>query len=270
VIQIVVALIHEALPLIAHYKMKTLVGKHPFVIYTHGKMTLIVSGIGKSSAAAAVGYLQALNREKGASAWLNIGIAGHQKQQISAGFIAHRIQDQATGRRYYPPQVLPFALPTSDLITVDQVEKDYKQNSAYDMEASGYYGAAIRSTTAEFIQSYKVVSDHPKADVAKITKTFVSGLIEDRMPEIKRVISTLTSEIEPYRKIYAPHPQFDPIIQHWHFTETQKSQLKQLLKRTQVLFGKALPPQIQVINHRNAKTFLAALSNALATHQLSF
>ncbi|NOY83436.1 MAG: hypothetical protein GXO96_01195 [Nitrospirae bacterium] len=269
-IHIVVALIHEALTLITHYKMKTLRGKHPFIIYKSGEITLIVSGIGKSSAAAAVGYLQALNRENGPSAWLNIGIAGHQQLPIGQGFIAHRIQDRANGRTYYPPQVLPFSLPSNNLITVDCVEKDYRENSAYDMEAAAYYSAAIRSSTAEFVQSYKVVSDNPQAPVTKITKTFVNTLIENRIHEIKNLIATLRSAIKPYREIHAPHPQFDTLIQRWHFTETQKVQLKQLLQRTQVLFGNPLPCQAQTTNHTSAKTFLKTLSDTLVTHRLSF
>ncbi len=269
-IHIVMALIHEALPLITHYKMKALREKHPFVIYKNEEMTLIVSGIGKSAAAAAVGYLQALNRKKGPSAWLNVGIAGHQQLEIGQGFIAHRIQDQANGRTYYPPQVLPFALPSSDLITVDCVEKNYSKKSAYDMEAAAYYSAAIRSSTAEFVQSYKVVSDNPQTPVTKITKAFVNTLIENRIHEIKDLIATLYAAIKPYREIQAPHPQFDTLIQRWHFTETQKVQLKQLLKRAQVLFGAPLPSQVQSTAHTNAKIFLKTLSNTLATHQLNY
>lgn len=269
-IHIVVALIHEAKPLITHYRMRLLTGRHPFVIYGNDTITLIVSGVGKLSAAASVGYLQALNRKNGPVAWLNIGIAGHQQQEMGQGFIAHRIQDKASGRAYYPPQVLSFAIRSSNLITVDHVEKDYIQNSAYDMEASGFYHTAIRSTTAEFIQSYKVISDHPQAPAAKITKAFVTELIEGCMGEIKTLIATLISAINPYRKIHATPPKFDEIIQHWHFTETQKIQVKQLLQRIQVLFGDRLPPQIHPASHANARTFLKTLSETLATHQLHF
>lgn len=269
-IHLIVALIHEALPLIAHYRLKPLTGEHPFTIYGNESITLIVSGIGKSSAAASVGYLQALNRTRSPAAWLNIGIAGHQQLEIAQGFIAHRIQDGATGRAYYPPQVLPFSLHSSDLITVDQVEKNYDKNCGYDMEASGFYNAAIRSSTAEFIQSYKIVSDHPQTPVAKITKTFVTALIEERLHEISCLISTLVSEITHNREIHALHPQHDEIAQSWHFTQTQKIQLKQLLQRAQVLFGNRLPSQIQSTSHSNAKSFLKTLSQTLSEHQPIF
>lgn len=270
IIHIVVALIHEAKPLITHYQLRTLADKHPFAIYGNDTITLIVSGVGKLSSAASVGYLQALNRKNGLVAWLNIGIAGHQQGEIGQGFISHRIEDDASGRVYYPPQVLSFGIRSSDLITVDYVEKNYTQNSAYDMEASGFYNAAIRSTTAEFIQSYKIISDHRKAPIAKITKTLVTGLIEGCMDEIKLLIETLTSAINPYRQIHATPLQFDELIQRWHFTETQKIQVKQLLQRIQVLFGDRLPPRMHPTSHVNAKTFLKTLSETLATHQLHF
>lgn len=269
-IHIVVALIHEAKPLIAHYAMKPLAGNHPFGIYRGDAMTLIISGVGKIAAATAVGYLQGLKQEKGSVAWLNLGIAGHQKLDISQGFIAHRIQDHATGRVYYPPQVLPFALPSSNLITVDIVEKNYSNNSGYDMEASGFYSAAMRSTTAEFVQSYKITSDHPEAPVNKMSKTFVAKLIAERMPEIKTLISVLTSGMDQYKKIQASPPLFDEIMQSWHFTETQKIQAKRLLQRAKVLFGDQVPPQIHPNLHKNTRTFLKTLSETLAHHQQYF
>lgn len=269
-IHLVVALIHEAKPLIARYRMNSVAEKHPFLVYVSDSLTLIISGIGKTAAAASVGYLQALNRGNGPAAWLNIGIAGHQQLQVGQGFIAHRIQDRATGRCYYPSQGLAFSGPSSNLITVDQAERHYKENSGYDMEASGFYNAAIRSSTVEFIQSYKIVSDHPQQPVGKMTKAIVTKLISQGMDEIASLISTLQSEIAHYRKIHTPNHHFDKIVHSWHFTETQKVQLKQLLRRAQVLFGENLPSQIDPASHTSAKTFLKTLSEKLAVHQQVF
>jgi len=269
-IHCVVAFIQEARPLIAHYRLQPIKGKHPFTIYAGDGFMLIVSGLGKLAAAAAVGYLQALTLDDGPKAWLNIGIAGHHRLEIGQGFIAHRIQDWATGRAYYPPQILPVAGNTSDLITVDQPERDYSADSGYDMEASGFYPAATRTSTAEFIQSYKVVSDHPQHPVGKITKAIVTKHIAHRMDEIVPLISTLQAAIADYRKLHAPSPHFEKIVQRWHFTATQKTQLKQLLRRMQVLFGDRLPDQTRAESHANAKGFLKALSESLAAHRLDF
>ena len=152
---------------------------------------------------------------------------------------------------------------------MDRAERDYEEDSGYDMEASAFYNAAIRSSTAEFIQSYKVVSDHPQASVEKITKAGATQNIAARMDEITPLISTLQNGIADYRKIHVPSPHFDHIAQRWHFSETQKIQLQHLLRRAQVLFGTQFPIQATPESHKTAKGFLSALSETLAAHQLS-
>ncbi len=267
-INLVVALIHEARPLIDHYKMIKLKGNHPFTLYTCAELTLIISGIGKLSAAAATGYLQSYTFNKGPVAWLNFGIAGHSQRDIGQEFIAHRVLDLATGQVFYPPRILPFPCPSSDLVTTDQPEKDYEDDSGYDMEASGYYKIALRSCTIEWIHCYKVVSDNPQHPIEKMTKEFVIHLVSSRIKVLETILSMLSKEVDRYRKIYAPSHEFGEITERWHFTETQKSQLLRLLQRWQTHFGNTLSSQTDLSSYRDAKVFLEALKQQLDSYNM--
>ncbi len=263
-LNIVVASIHEARPLIDHYAMAKLQGAHPFIIYTRAQLTLIISGLGKINAAAATGYLQALSLDKGMMAWLNLGIAGHRTLEIGQGFMAHRVRDDATGKSYYSPHIYPFPFPSSDLTTVDQVEHRYENDGGYDMEASAYYKIALRSSTLELIHCYKIISDNRQHPVKKMTKETIIALINNRLNEIANILKILVSEVEEFRKLDRSNQEYHEITQRWHFTETQKRQLNTLLQRGSVIYGKSFSSQIKYSSDQTAKTFLAHLKQTLA------
>lgn len=262
-LNIVVAMIHEARPLIDHYRMIKLQGTHPFMIYTIADLTLIISGMGKINAAAATAYLQALSLDKGRMAWLNLGIAGHRTLDLGRGFVAHRVRDGATGHSYYPSLVQKFPCPTSDLITVNQVEHAYQNDGGYDMEASAYFKIALRCSTLELIHCYKIVSDNPQHPVKKMKKETVIALINHRLNEIKIILSTLIRAVDDFRKLYHTSQEYHEITQRWHFTETQKRQLSALLQRASVIYGKSFSSQLPLSSHQKAKTFLAEMKQAL-------
>ncbi len=264
-IHLVVAFIHEARPLIDHYRLRRMCGSHPFVIYSNTQFTLIVSGLGKVSSGAATAYLQALSVNAGPVAWLNFGIAGHSHFELGQGFLAHRIIDKATGYAYYPPRIFPFPVSSGDLITVDAPEKAYSARSGYDMEASGYYKIALLSSTIEWVHCYKVVSDNRSHPIKTLTKTAVRRLIFDRMDEITAILSILTTEITAYRQLELQDGDLEEIIQRWHFSETRLLQLKALLRRGRSLYGKKLFSRISPADHGEAKSFLKALKHHLDT-----
>ncbi len=262
-IHLVVALIHEARPLIDRYRLHRLKGDHPFAIYGNVQFTLIISGPGKISSAAATAYLQALSVNAGPVAWLNFGIAGHSDFAVGQGFLAHRIIDQATGTAYYPPLLFPFPSVSSDLITVDRPENNYAHQSAYDMEASGYYKIALLSSTIEWVHCYKVVSDNRKHPIEKMTKTTIIEMILARMDEIDDMLSILSAEITTYRQLNVPDGHLEQITRQWHFTETQLSQLKALIRRGRAIYGEQLFSQLNPDDHRGAKSFLTMLKRQL-------
>ncbi len=269
-LHLLVAFMHEARPLIDHYRLAKAAGAHPYPIYANDQIKLIVSGIGKTAAAAGVGYLQALGHPSGTIAWLNLGIAGHGTLGIGQGFLAHRVEDQATGRCAYPPLVFPFSAKTSDLLTVDQPLNRYEANCGYDMEASGFVQSALRGATAEWVQCYKVVSDNPSAPLGKFDKARAMTLIENRLDEIDPLVSMLIEEVLQWRAVDDSDSALDEITKRYHFSETRRVQLRRLLRRWKALEATPILSSIDLDSYPNAASLLDDVRQRLSLHRLAF
>ncbi|MFQ5587505.1 MAG: hypothetical protein ACE5F7_01580 [Nitrospiria bacterium] len=267
-INLVAALMHEARPLIERYRMSSLKGGHPYPIFGNRQFTVIVSGIGKLASAAAVGYLHALTFKDGPSGWLNFGLAGHSDFDLGQGFTAHHVIDRGSGRSHYPLGLSAFPCPSSVLMTVDQPERSYHAHGGYDMEASGFFRAALRASTIELIHCYKVVSDNPRHPVKKMTKAAVTGFIGSRIEEMDTILSILLESVAVHRKAHAPDCDLEDILKRWHFTETQSKQLTRLLQRRRALYAKSALPQLHLTDYPYAKDFLSALKQRLDAHRL--
>ena len=227
---LVVALRAEAEPLIEHFQLESAKTHDLFPIYRGGTFWLVISGIGRVLAGAAVAHLHHVSGGKADVPWLNVGIAGHQQLSIGRLLLAGRIEERATGRRWYPPYTLALPMQRSELITVDQPELDYPCCSAYDMEASGFYAVASRCSTRELVQCLKVVSDNP-GKVADFRPERVSQLITDQLEAIAAFAAELVDAGEKHAQSRLPHPSIDRYLGQWHFTVTQRHRLNDLLRR---------------------------------------
>lgn len=245
----VVALQCEAKPLIEHYRLKRRMDQQAFPVYEKGSVSLTVSGIGKTSAAAAVAYTQALFDNPGHSVWLNIGIAGHNSDAISEIFIAHKITDQETGHRWYPPIVINPCCSSSELTTVAKPEKEYRTKCLYDMEAAGFYPTAARFSTSELIQCLKVVSDNNPTSQAQLNPKNVSSLIKTNLEVIENIDTQLQKMAQTIS--VSPPRGLAEFLQHWHFTGHQQHHLEQLLRQWEII-SPDQPPNLE--NLKPSKT----------------
>jgi hypothetical protein len=244
VINIVTAFSGEARPLIDFYRLTDKETSGLFPLFRNGCRQLVISGPGKIQAAAATAWLQGLAEDNRPAAWLNIGIAGHASRTIGSGALANRITDHASGRNWYPPHVHGLDLPTERLLTVDLPETGYRETSLYDMEASGFYPIACRSTTAELVHCYKVVSDNRMHTLSRSTASRGSALVADRLAEIDVLIEWLGTTVRTLSDRRPPLEIIDNITEHWYFSVAQRHRLLKLIARWQAL----LPEQPLVIS----------------------
>ncbi len=196
-LNLIVATRPEARPIIERFKLQTAVLDGDFPLYYGSDLQLIISGIGKIAAAAATGYLRARTSDSSA-AWLNVGIAGHGECEVGTALLAHKIVDQSSGRTYYPIFSAAAPCATTALITVDRPEETYPEGCAYDMEASGFWAAANRFSTAESIHCLKIVSDNPSNSIHSLDKNKIKSLVAqhlDLMADLVRQLSAI-SELE--------------------------------------------------------------------------
>lgn len=191
-----IALVPEARPLISKYRLDAIPGT--FRVYGRDEVALVISGIGKTSAAAATTYLHMkLGGRKGA-VWVNVGIAGHRRRAVGETILAEAIRDEGS-KRSWSLRVPETALAKASVLTVDRPEASFETDDVYDMEAAGFYSTAIRFARPELVQCLKVISDNRETPARRIRARRIEELIAGRMDDV-RVAVAATEELETSRK----------------------------------------------------------------------
>lgn len=228
---LVVALVAESRPLVHHFGLREERTARGFRVYHGDDMRLTVSGIGKTAAAAGTAYLGALAGGGQHEAWLNVGIAGHAELEIGEAVHALRITDVATGRNWYPPQILDLPGRGLHVLTVDRAESAYADDAVYDMEAAAFYATALRFSVGELVQCVKVVSDNRAAPPDSTTRQRVSELMQSQLPAIEEAAGALGRLAADLADTLPQLSGFDRFVERWHFTVSQEHQLRSLLQQ---------------------------------------
>lgn len=258
-IHILAAIQCEARPLIAHFGLKGSPDPGPFRLYEGDGMRLVISGIGKVAAAAACSHLASRAGATASDAWLNIGTAGHGAHPIGTGILAHKVTDAGSGMSWYPPRVFPTALTTAPVVTVERPELAYPHGAAYEMEAAGFYATATRYATSELVHCCKVVSDNHTRTVDQVTPGLATALMEENLAHIEALVEQLADLSNHLADISADPPLLRDLLARWRFTAYERNQLRQLLRRWQLLSPQddAAPPDLMAC--RSGKEALARL-----------
>lgn len=190
-IYVVVALAAEARPLVAHLGLQRVPELEPLIAYRRPDLVLVVSGVGKSAAAAAVDILAEAVPPERHSAWINIGVAGHRSHAVGTVALADSVEDREGNRRWSltVPQDLNLMMAT--VWTVVQVETEFEGDALYDMEAAGFCQRATRLTVPGLVQVVKIVSDNRETGTLCVSARQVQSLVQSSLPEIDRLFSSL-------------------------------------------------------------------------------
>ncbi len=231
----VTALEPEARPLVARWRLARDLDADAFKVYRRDDVALVVSGPGKVAAAAATAYLHLHAGRRRAAAWLNVGVAGHPSLAPGEAVLAHKIRDRASGESWYPPHVFQPRIATGEVVTVDEVERRFAEEAAYEMEASGFYPTACRFATAELVQCVKVVSDGPATAPESLTAKRLEDLVGDAGERIAELADDLTRLAREARGLVEDPPELGEMVGRWHFTVTEERQLRRLLQRWHTL-----------------------------------
>lgn len=264
-VNLIVALKAEAQPLIEFFELTPSPVDETVSLFGSHEVTLAIAGMGKSAAAHAVQYVNN-TKQHCVNAWLNIGIAGHGVFDVGQGFMANRIVDQTTMKTWYPQFVFQPVCRTGTLVTVEKVETDYSDPVGYDMEASGFYPAAVKYSTIELVHSYKIVSDNPRNSIAKVTSPDVSALIKSKLSEIQCTIDSLKKLTAEVATRSSSDELLQQFLQRWRFSVTQQIQLKSLLRKTNVLKIDIDVESNEIIMCRDGKSALKVVERTLEAH----
>lgn len=262
-INLLVALAPEARPLIDYFRLHRRTGTDAYPIYESGTMRLVVSGVGKVRAAAAVAYLHALREPVTNAPWLNVGIVGDSACTVGTGMLAHRIRDAATQKNWYPPLVFTPPCETTGVLTVDVPASVYPDSWAVDMEAAGFYPTACQFSTAELVHCFKIVSDNNDTPMEAVSAKATKVLVAQKL----NVIETLVNELERLSThlsgINADPPAYDDFLRHCHFTVTERHRLRELLRRWRLLVPDEDPLSAGAAKSCRASEILGALEQRL-------
>ena len=229
------ALPAEARPVVRHLRLRTLAHPGPWTIYERDSLRLIVSGIGRTAAAAACGYLHALRGSPRHGAWLNLGLGGHGELEPGAVRLAHRITCAATGATWYPMRVFASPCTGAEVCTVDRPENHYPEPVIYDMEAAAFFATAVRTTSAELVHVVKVISDNRQVPAECFDRDKVGELVGEALPVLDSLLASLSTLAGEQTRRRGPPDELDAFIGRWHFTATRRAELEKLLRRWQFL-----------------------------------
>jgi nucleoside phosphorylase len=226
----------EAKPFINYFGLTKVNTKHPFSIYKSDTTVLTVSGVGKTAMAAAVAYTQAIIPSSTNPVLINVGIAGHRNHALGNLFLATKITDKDSKKRFYPQLIGGHWPETAEIQTTSTPCTEYSENSIHDMEASAFYEIAVKFSSSELIHSLKIISDNSSSSINTIRPKQVSEWISQHLTQIEQLCEhclSLQQSILPIELI-----EFQSIINQWHFTISGEIKLKKLLLRWQNLSPK--------------------------------
>jgi len=239
----VIAFRPEAQPVIDRFSLRKVKNERElFPVYRSedGRISLVLSGLGKVLSSAAAVYLASTEPEDSSeeSLWLNFGIAGSGERDFGKAFLGSRITDEGSGKSWYPPAVWSRGTGPArrEVRTVDRpVLSGIEGSSLVDMEASGFMAAASKLNTLEFCQCIKVVSDDPDHSVHEIDRSRVEALCEKALDESLPFLEELTSLCgERAARRRAP-VGFQEWTERVRFTVSQGHQLRKLLQKFEIL-----------------------------------
>jgi len=271
-INFVVALACEAKPLIHALKLNAVSNHANIPLYANNTFRLIITGVGKLNAAIATTYLADRNQPEKNDVWLNVGVAGHRDAHIGTPIICHKITDGGSGLNWHPIFITPMAVENTAIITQEHAQTVYEPDTLYDMEAAGFYHAASRFNTTEFVHCLKIVSDNQDSPAKYLPEKAVSQLISTNLDTIERIALQLNEPAQQWQSINQAPVDMPKFLAQWHFTVYQQNRLRQLLGRWKTLFHdqpvwsqeiKALGHAKQVIHHIEQKIKQARMQFSL-------
>ena len=269
-IHFICALKSEAAPLLEFFQLKSLPGNRPFNIYLNKdkSISLTVSGIGKTSSAAATSYTFAALPCRQNEIWVNIGMAGHRSHNIGEIFICNKITDAGSDRKWYPHPVFESEIARNSLLTLDRPSTDYDDN-LFDMEASGFLSSATRFSYLEFIQTVKIVSDNADEPARKLKADAISSLISPHLASIASIVFDLRSTADNLKSKLNTSKYVEAFQEQCHFSDYQNKKLGQVLLRWCLLLSDQSPLEACEGKLQSANEVIATLNQLLDSSDFS-
>jgi nucleoside phosphorylase len=258
---LLVALKAEAQPLIDYYKLKS-IQQRPFPIFSNGQLKVIVTGVGAYRSATALGYANASSAAPTSHIWINFGIAGHRNHPVGTAVSVSKVINNNNQSSWYPNLIkLPNTL-IEPLTTHDQIIKDYTNDTLCDMEGAGFMSAASSlHIKSECLFVFKIISDNQHSKVERITKNLVTKLINTHISTLETLIKKAEEVVQDARNFVTDIDS--ELLKTWHFSQSQKNQLNENMRRFKALDKQSSWPDINLDECVTAKGVIEKLNRRL-------
>ena len=261
-INLVVAHGLEAKPLLALFDLQPQEDSDNVYVSNSG-VRLIVTGMGRQNVEYSLAkWAESVPSARRDTAWLNIGIAGHQNLAVGDTLIANKIIGGPDIASVFPTPIIG-GLRTGTVITVDQPELNYPEDAAYDMEAFAFWRSVAAFGPLDLVQSYKIVSDNPDSSTDKVTPTLIAELFDSASREIEHLVLQLKALAEKQQSLVSDPPAFLRAKASYRLSVTQEIQLRRLCHR---FYALQMGDSLEVIlsrSHRDSRALIGALHVAL-------
>ena len=230
-INFLVALKHEALPIIDYFEL-ILNNKKNRNIFCNVKKNvfLIITGIGVQNAKKAVNNLKQLNSNKD-DIWVNIGLAGHETFKAGSIYEVKKVISSNNENAFFTNSFFN-KVPTSTVYCVNQEEKKYNNKYLYDMESYGLLEALDTLTIKENIFMFKIVSDNLQFK-PKSYKNFATFFISKHIRKIHNILEQYRNR--PLENCYSKTLILNIIKNKYHLTFYNKKKLEKILTKIFVI-----------------------------------
>ena len=230
-VNFLVALKHEALPIIDYFEL-TLNNKKYGNIFSNveNNVFLIIAGIGIENSKKAVNYLKQLNYNKD-DIWVNIGIAGHKTFKVGSIYEVKKVISSNYENTFFTNSFYN-EVPTSTVCCVNKEEKKYNNKYLYDMESYGFLEALDSLTIKENIFMFKVVSDNLQFK-PKSYKNFAISFISKHIRKIDNILDQYRNK--PLENFYDITSMLDIIKNKYHITFYNKKKMEKILTKIFVI-----------------------------------
>ena len=185
---------------------------------------------------------------RGGVGWINFGIAGCSERRYGEACLSAKVTDGGNERSWYPvPTWRKKAdLPRLPLTTVEKSFTDYsKVNGLVEMEASGFYGIALKQSSVELVQVLKIVSDDPDHSIEALNPAIATELCERAWPTVEPWLDAFREVIGEDADRIADPSGFVEWCDRCRLSVTQVHQLRRLLQEWDSLSDDPieLPPE---------------------------
>ena len=209
-------------------------GDVPIYQNPESNITLTISGIGKSAAAAAVALARDHFKADRSHAWLNLGIAGHATLPVGQAVIIKKVTAAGSGQSWYPSRVFTTSLPAHDLLTLDKPDSNYREE-LFDMECAGFFQVVTGFATLELVQAVKIISDNADQPMDGVNPALISRLMKQNLPAIEEIIQQLLALAKLQQQLNDRGADYHAIMRRRHFTASQRYQLQAALRKWRAL-----------------------------------